>query len=311
MLAPLSMKEVVAERDLLRAEHALEQHRLEQRYAALQNASARYRADLGRLAANLAAVDDTTDALKGEIAGLRGEADAREHDILALQGDLGASRIVLNEFSARLERASSEIASLRGLRIALETAADDQRTTIAGLETRAAALEMKLSGAMQTAKSNAAAAQAETTRLSSELAARAKEVARLNAELGEALAKGAIIVADLEKKNSELAQTHQRLAEIEAAAVRERARADAGQGANGDADSRTQGDLALREAIARLAADVAQLNSSATDTAQPRPTPGKTRRRETAGPSSQGRETVEGAAASASLRQLQPTAPQR
>jgi hypothetical protein len=29
MLAPMSMKEVVAERDLLRAEHAVEQHRLE------------------------------------------------------------------------------------------------------------------------------------------------------------------------------------------------------------------------------------------------------------------------------------------
>ena len=52
MLAPLSMKEVVAERDLLRAEHALEQHRLERRIAILQDASARHRADLGRQAAS-------------------------------------------------------------------------------------------------------------------------------------------------------------------------------------------------------------------------------------------------------------------
>jgi hypothetical protein len=51
LLAPLSVKDIVAERDLLRAEHALERHRLERRLATLQEQSALHRADLGRRAA--------------------------------------------------------------------------------------------------------------------------------------------------------------------------------------------------------------------------------------------------------------------
>ncbi|WP_158813729.1 hypothetical protein [Methylocapsa sp. S129] len=324
MLAPLSMKEVVAERDLLRAEHALEQHRLERRVATLQDASARHRADLGRRTTSLV-------AFEGEIAGLRDELAARERDIFSLEGDLGASRIALNDFSARIDGALSEISSLKDRRLTLETAADDQRTTIAGLETRASGLEMKLGDALQTAKGRAAATQAETARLSSELAARTSEVARLNAALGEALAKGATLVADLEKKNAELTQTRQRLSEVETAA-REQAReaaatesgrervngaghdpvpADAVKDAKRDADSGAQGDLALREAIARLAADVVRLSGAPAEEAPPRAKPSKTGRRVTRAPSSQGPDTGEGAASSAKPRQLQSTAPGR
>ena len=325
MLAPLSMKEVVAERDLLRAEHAIEQHRLEQRLATAQDADARRRADLGRQAASLVALESQTGKLTGEIADLRNGLAARERDILGLEGDLGAGRIVLNDFNARLDQASQEISSLRDRRLALETAADEQRTVIAGLETRASGLEMKLGDALQTAKSKAMAAQAETAKLSLELASRGSEAARLKAELGEALAKGALIVADLEKKNSELASTRQRLSQIEASAatieserqhVNGAARHQAPANANADKDIRrdsdaaAQGDLALREAIARLAADVVRLSSAPANAAPVPAKPDKIRRREPRAPSSQGPGTGEGAAPS-KLRQLQSTLPQR
>ncbi len=77
MLAPLSMKDVIAERDLLRAEHALEQHRLERRVASLQDASAGHRANLGRHAASLVEAEARNDELAGEIA-------AKERDILGI-----------------------------------------------------------------------------------------------------------------------------------------------------------------------------------------------------------------------------------
>jgi hypothetical protein len=330
MLAPLSMKEVVAERDLLRAEHALEQHRLERRFVAMQDANARHRADLGRQAAGLVALESKTDKLMGEIAGLRGELLARQRDILGLEGDLGASRIVLNDFGARLDRAFSEISSLSDKRMTLETTADEQRTVIAGLETRASGLEMKLGDAAQTAKSKAIATAAEAARLSSELALRASEIARLKAELGEALAKKTAASADLEKKNAELEQARERLSQIEAAAAsRERApetaaiegdrqfalgappdQAEAvGEDANRHSAPLAQGDLALREAIVRLAADVARL-SGAADAAAPPAKPGKAARRASRAPSSQGPDAAE-EVVSAKLRQLQPTAPER
>jgi predicted nucleic acid-binding Zn-ribbon protein len=324
MLAPLSMKDVIAERDLLRAEHALEQHRLERRVASLQDASAGHRADLGRQAASLVAFEARTDKLMSEIA-------AKERDILGLEGELGTSRIVAHDFSARLDRASAEIATLRERRLALETAADDHRTTIAGLETRASGLEMKLGDASQTAKSKAVAAEAETGRLSAELALRNGEVARLNAELRAALTKNATIIGNFEKKNGELERTRQRLVETEAlaasrlqtleaaAAENNRRRADSvarlstpagsDKDARRESDSNVQGDKALREAISQLAADVARLSEAPAD-ASPRLPPGKIRNRDSRAPSSQGPDTAD-SVASANLRQLQPTAPER
>jgi chromosome segregation ATPase len=325
MLAPLSMKEVIAERDLLRAEHALEQHRLERRVASLQDANAGHRANLGRHAASLVAFEGRTGELMKEIA-------ARERDILGLEGELGASRIVVDDFSARLGRASAEIAALWERRLALETAADDHRTTIAGLETRASGLEMKLGDAAQTARSKAGAAQAETSKLSAELALRTGEIARLKAELGAALTKSATVVADLEKKNGELDQTRQRLVEIEASAATRQQALEAAttensrQRANGaardpaqvgsdqdvrrESDANVQGDQALREAISQLAADVARLNEASGDASPSVLRPGKIRRRESRAPSSQGPDTAD-SVASAELRQLQSTAPER
>jgi chromosome segregation ATPase len=248
LLAPLSMKDVVAERDLLRAEHALEQHRLERRLAAAQDAAAHHRADLGRQAASIVAMEAESARLSGEISDLREDLSARERDARGLEGDLGASRIALNDFSARLDRAAGEILALSDRRVALETTADGQRTVIAGLETRAAGLEIKLGDALHAAKSASAAAEAEKARLSSELAARAATVERLSAELSEAAAKSASLAAEIEGKSGELEKNRGRLAELDAAAR-----------------GTTEGDAALRQAISQLAADVIRVSGAATD----------------------------------------------
>lgn len=247
LLAPLSMKDVVAERDLLRAEHALEQHRLERRLAAMQDAAARHRADLGRQAASIVAMEGELARLSGEISDLRADLSARERDARGLEGDLGASRIALNDFSTRLDRASEEILALSDRRVALETTADQQRTVIAGLETRAAGLEIKLGDALHAAKSASAAAEAEKARLSSELAARAATVERLNAELSQAAAKNASLAAEIEGNGGELEKNRRRLAELEASTV---------------ARGTSEGDAALRQAISQLAADVIRLSGA-------------------------------------------------
>ena len=190
---------------------------------------------------------------------------------------------------------------------------------------------MKLGDAAQTAKGKAVAAEAETGRLSAELALRNGEVARLNAELRAALTKNATIIGNFEKKNGELERTRQRLVETEAlaasrlqtleaaAAENNRRRADSvarlstpagsDKDARRESDSNVQGDKALREAISQLAADVARLSEAPAD-ASPRLPPGKIRNRDSRAPSSQGPDTAD-SVASANLRQLQPTAPER
>jgi len=306
MSAPLSMKEVVAERDLLRAEHAVEQFRLERRIATMQDAIASHRTDLGRQAADLVALESRMVKSSAENTDLRAELAAKARDLLGFEGEIGASRIALNDFSTQLERALAEISSLKDKRVGLETLADGQRTVIAGLETRADGLEIKLSDAAQLAK-------AEQARLSTALSARAREVARLETELSEAMAKGAIIVADLEKKDRELQEIRRRLSEIET--VRP-SREPAPERVTAELDRPTadgagvQGDLVLREAIARLAADVVRLSGAPGDEAQRAPGRNKTKRRTSQAPSSQGPDSPK-SIGSAKLRQLQSTAPER
>ncbi len=310
MLAPLSMKEAVAERDMLRAEHAVVQHRLERLIAALQDAVGRHRAALGRQAAMLVALENRTTDHPAEIAELRADLAARQRGTFSLEADLGASRIVLNDFGARLDRASSEIARLTDERLAIETLTDEQRSVIAGLETWASGLEMKLDDAAQAAKARAAGAQAERERLSSELNSRMSEVARLSAELQ---------------------QTRRRLLELEAApTLRQRAPdgasidgvgrlingATPGQGPADAANIRLEaglgspGDLALREAISRLAADLVRLSGASGDEAALLPKPGKSRRRESRSLLPQATDPSKGAA-SAQVRQLRSMAPER
>ena len=92
--------------------------------------------------------------------------------------------------------------------------------------------------------------------------------------------------------------------------MREQAPANADKDVRRDPDAAAQGDLALREAITRLAADVVRLSSAPANAAALPAKPGKNRRRESRAPSSQGPDTGEGAAPS-KLRQLQSTVPQR
>jgi chromosome segregation ATPase len=311
MLAPLSMKEVVAERDLLRAEHAIEQHRLQRRVEALQDAGAGHRADLGRQAVAMVALETKTEELNGEIAGLRSTLAGRDRDVVGLEGELGASRIALHDFSTRLERASSQLLSVEKEHVSLGTATDEQRTVIAGLETRVSGLEMKLGDAAILAKNRAITAEAETARLSAALASRTGEAARANAALNEALGKMAVAVAELERKENELAATRRSLSAVEtAAAASAHSRRPDAVNSEGQAPSSADGDIALRAAISRLAADVVRLTEGAADLATPLSNRGKPRRREPAAPPSQGPDMGE-AAAPAKLRQLQASAPQR
>jgi hypothetical protein len=310
MLAPLSMQEAVADRDMLRAEHAVAQQRLERRVAALQDAVGRHRAELGRQAAVIVALESGTTDRRAEIAELRADLAASQRETFSLEADLGASRIVLNDFGARLDRASSEIARLTDERLAIETLTDEQRSVIAGLETRASGLEMKLDDAAQADKARAANAQAVQERLLSELNSRASEAAGLSAELQ---------------------QVRQRLLELEVAPTsRQRAPETApvdsgGRPANGaapgpapanvanirlEAGLGSPGDLALREAISRLAADLVRLSGASGEGAAVLPKPGKSKRRESRSLLPQTADPSKGAA-SAQVRQLRSMAPER
>ncbi len=144
MQMPLSMAEIVAERDQLRAEFAAEHRRIERKAEELGEARARDMGELGRRAAQLAALDSELGDVKREALSLRGQIVVHERAIQELEGALGAANIGMNEADALVQRRSADFAGLERDYNELADVAEERRTVIAGLETRVSGLELRL-----------------------------------------------------------------------------------------------------------------------------------------------------------------------
>jgi len=144
---PVSMQEILADRDHLRAEFAVERRKLEQAMERVRDSKAQDMAELGRRAVLNDALRDRVTALEAvgqaqrqAIAEL--ERDASEHD-----GQRGALQIALHDAFASLEEHHARFDTLRRDHETLESLAEEQRTTVAGLNTRAMGLEMTIEDA--------------------------------------------------------------------------------------------------------------------------------------------------------------------
>ena len=137
MQRPLSMEEVLADRDLLRAEFAVAERRLEVKLATEQDARTRDRAELGRKTAALIAQSETIAALRDDYAramAMLTEANAHAID---LHAQLGAAMIEAHD--GLVAREKYEALGLETRRA--QQLAKDQQLVIAGLETRLAGAE--------------------------------------------------------------------------------------------------------------------------------------------------------------------------
>jgi len=103
---PLSMDEIVAERDQLRAQFAVERRRMEQAHESLQEARARDMAELGRRAAALAQVQARLDALQRAL-------DAGQARISELEASLEAAQAQGQSGVHRLEEQALDDEALR------------------------------------------------------------------------------------------------------------------------------------------------------------------------------------------------------
>lgn len=139
MQVPLSMEEVLAERDLLRAEFAVAERRIEDRLTMAREQLARVRGELGQKTAALLIRNDEAAALRAELA--RVERALADQAALAtdLQAQLGAAMKEVWDASVAREQthaAQEEAQKLKRL-------AGERQMTIAGLEARLATLELR------------------------------------------------------------------------------------------------------------------------------------------------------------------------
>ena len=109
MQMPLSMDEIVAERDQLRAEFAVDRRRIEQAAEALQLARANDMSELGRRAASLAALEDEVANLRAQLAEAQAAAQldlrqAQRLEISALETNIESLRITIADREDELAR---------------------------------------------------------------------------------------------------------------------------------------------------------------------------------------------------------------
>jgi chromosome segregation ATPase len=132
---PLSMAEVVAERDRLRAECAVAQRRIEQRSERVMRGHAGDLAELGRRAARIATLERELATRREEIAELEAARRETREALGQTQSELGATIKDHYDLSGQLDRVRAVNESLREEIRGLNDVADQHRTTIASLNT--------------------------------------------------------------------------------------------------------------------------------------------------------------------------------
>jgi chromosome segregation ATPase len=144
MQMPLSMAEIVAERDQLRAEFAASTRRVEQKNERLIAASAVDRSELGRQAAAMVEIDAKLLTSRKDMNDLRAELAATERQVSETRGELAAVQKELFDSTGLAERRGEALAEIGRQHEELRQLADEKRAAVSGLETRAAGLELDL-----------------------------------------------------------------------------------------------------------------------------------------------------------------------
>jgi predicted nucleic acid-binding Zn-ribbon protein len=140
---PLSMTEIVAEHDQLRAEFAAERRKLEQKSEKLAASLAAGRVELGQRMNRIAALEDSLAAVEQEEAQARELIAKFERQMSELELERAAFDKAHYDASGLLERRTAELADLNKKHEALGDLSDERRMTIAGLETQLAGLQMQ------------------------------------------------------------------------------------------------------------------------------------------------------------------------
>ncbi len=164
MLMPLSMDEVVAERDLLRAEFAAEKRRLEQRMEAQAETQAQELVELGRRATEIVGLQNDLSKLRGEHADLNARHDMAVRDLAEANGERSALIVELNDATGLHQDIRARHDALSAAHEALQSLADDRRIAIVGLETKQEGLLARIAGLESEVEAHARTARNETER---------------------------------------------------------------------------------------------------------------------------------------------------
>jgi phage FluMu protein gp41 len=141
---PLSMNEVFAERDQLRAEFAAERRKLEQQGEKIAARLALTRVELGKRMISIAELEDRLAKVEQGEAEARAQLAISEWRTNELQLERAAFDKAHYDVAGLLERRISELSDLKKKHQALGVLSDERRVTVVVLESQLVGLQMQL-----------------------------------------------------------------------------------------------------------------------------------------------------------------------
>lgn len=144
MQIPLSVQEILAERDQLRAEFAVERCRLELRAEQLSEQHAADLVQLGRQAIKMSAIENDVKAGLAEVQAAERERARTAVEMNGLRAELGASQKALYDAEGLLERRQNEFLEYVRLQESMKVLAEMRFGALAASDARVAGLELRL-----------------------------------------------------------------------------------------------------------------------------------------------------------------------
>ncbi len=140
---PLSLAEISAERDQLRAELAVEARKVEIRLEEARKVRAEELGELGRRAVAIADLQADVAQKASAIAGLEADVSRLDAALEDTRASLAESQAESLRLSGELAQRGAELSDLRTAHADLTAVADERRVVIASLETKVEALDMR------------------------------------------------------------------------------------------------------------------------------------------------------------------------
>ena len=194
--APLSEKQAIAERDALRAQHAVDQVRLERRLTLAEEASIALRSELGRQSVKVITLEADATEHKSVDFDRQKQIEELSAERRDLEVALGASEIALHDLAFQRDRAGAAEAAAISRQIELEAEASRSRARMAILEAQNESLGARRDDLMRSAKAAAEKAEAVRADLAASLAAQTARARHLDERLREAIALNESLAED-------------------------------------------------------------------------------------------------------------------
>ena len=213
--APLSERQAIAERDALRAEHAVAEARLERRVTLAEEAAIALRAEVGHKSVRVVMLEADAAEQSSVDFDRRARIEALESQCRDLEVAMGASQIAIHDLVAQRDKADAAEVAAVARQIELEAEASRARAGAAIIAARAESLEGRYDHHSRSAKSAAERAEAVRAELVRALAGQSERALKLEERLREALALNESLREGASRGDGILEDTQRRLADLE------------------------------------------------------------------------------------------------